>query len=177
MPKKRNSFWTFVFSMLPGAGHMYMGFMKLGVSIMALFFFTIFLSSFLDIGPLVYILPILWFYAFFDCINKQYSKDEDFARLEDHYLFTSDQFAGPDNIFTQKGKLIAGILLLVIGIYILWRNLLHFLCAILPSRFVNTLLNMTSNIPQIIIGVAIIVLGAWLIVGRKKEMDKNDPRP
>lgn len=50
--------------MLPGAGHMYMGFMNMGVSFMSVFFFVIFLSTWLDIGPLLFILPLIWFYSF-----------------------------------------------------------------------------------------------------------------
>lgn len=59
MIKRKSRFLTFVFSMLPGAGHMYMGFMKIGVSFMSVFFFLIFLSSWLNIGPLLYIAPLI----------------------------------------------------------------------------------------------------------------------
>ena len=45
MKKEKSKFLTFCFSLLPGAGHMYMGFMKMGLSLMAAFFFLIFLSS------------------------------------------------------------------------------------------------------------------------------------
>ena len=38
MTKKKSGFWTFVFSLLPGAAEMYMGFMKMGISLMGLFF-------------------------------------------------------------------------------------------------------------------------------------------
>lgn len=37
MIKKKNAILTFIFSMLPGAGEMYMGFMKQGVSLMSMF--------------------------------------------------------------------------------------------------------------------------------------------
>ena len=35
MTKKKNGFLAFCFSLIPGAGEMYMGFMKQGASIMA----------------------------------------------------------------------------------------------------------------------------------------------
>ncbi len=38
MTRKKNGFLTFIFSLLPGAGEMYMGFFKQGMSIMAIFF-------------------------------------------------------------------------------------------------------------------------------------------
>ena len=37
MTHKKSSFWRFLFSLIPGAGEMYMGFLKMGTSLMALF--------------------------------------------------------------------------------------------------------------------------------------------
>ena len=45
MRRKKSKFLTFIFSLLPGAGEMYMGFMKMGVSLMAEFFGIIFLAT------------------------------------------------------------------------------------------------------------------------------------
>ena len=50
MIRKKGSFLTFCFSMLPGAGEMYLGFMKRGASLMTLFFFIIFSSTWLQLG-------------------------------------------------------------------------------------------------------------------------------
>ena len=37
MQKQKHGFWLFIFSLIPGAGEMYMGFKKQGLSIMLLF--------------------------------------------------------------------------------------------------------------------------------------------
>ena len=37
MKKQKHGFWVFIFSLIPGAGEMYMGFKKQGISIMLLF--------------------------------------------------------------------------------------------------------------------------------------------
>ena len=37
MQKQKRGFWLFIFSLIPGAGEMYMGFKKQGISIMLLF--------------------------------------------------------------------------------------------------------------------------------------------
>lgn len=66
MIRKKSKGWTFIFSLLPGAGEMYMGFMKQGVSIMGLFFATIAVAATLNIGPLTIVLPIIWCYSFFN---------------------------------------------------------------------------------------------------------------
>lgn len=173
MRKKRSNFLTFVFSLLPGAGHMYMGFMKIGLSFMAAFFFVIFLSSWLDIGPLLFILPLLWFYSFFDCINKRYSTDEEFLLLEDSYLFSLDKFVRLDKDIFQKHRALSGILLLFLGGYLIWNNTLHLLSRYIPQEAYDAINNLTRLAPQIIIGLAIVAAGIKLIVGKKKESDMN----
>lgn len=171
MRKKRNKFFTFMFSLLPGAGHMFMGFMKMGLSLMSLFFFVIFLSSWLNIGPLLFILPILWFYSFFDCINKRYASDEEFILLEDNFLFSIDKLVETNSVVFQKRRLFVGLLLLLAGTYILWNNFIHMLSGYLPDMAYNMLINATNLIPQIVLGLIIIVVGVRLIIGKKKESD------
>ena len=173
MRKKKNKFLTFVFSMLPGAGHMYMGFMKLGISLMSAFFFLVFLSSWLNIGPLMFILPILWFYSFFDCLNKSYAGDEEFLSFEDTYLFSLDQILKMDKEMFQKRRLFAGILLLLLGIYLVWNNFLGLIARYMPNAAYQTLIDLTRDFPQVIVGIAIIAAGAKLIIGKKKESDIN----
>ena len=174
MRKKKSKFLTFCFSMLPGAGHMFIGFMKMGLSLMAAFFFVIFLSSWLNIGPLVFLLPLIWFYSFFDCMNKRYSTDEEFMLLEDNYLFSLEELVKIDMGILKKHRLFTGILLLLLGVYLIWNNILNSLSRYLPNEVYNAIYAITRVAPQIILGVAIIALGAKLISGKKKEFDSND---
>ncbi|MGH4139180.1 hypothetical protein [Clostridium sp.] len=174
MIKEKSKFLTFCFSMLPGAGHMYMGFMKMGLSFMAAFFFLIFLSSWLSIGPLLFVLPLIWFYSFFDCMNKRYSTDEEFLLLEDNYLFSLDELGKIDWGILKKHRLISGITLVILGIYLIWINTINSLTGYISDEAYNAIHNITRMAPQIIIGVVIIVVGAKLIVGKKRECDMND---
>ncbi len=174
MKREKNKFLTFCFSLLPGAGHMYMGFMKMGLSLMAAFFFVILVSSWLNIGPLLFILPLIWFYSFFDCINKRYSTEEDFLLLEDNYLFSLDELVKIDKSIFKKHGLFTGILLVLLGGYLIWNNILGSLYRYMPSEVYNAINDITRVAPQIIIGVTIIVIGLKLIKGKKKECDIND---
>lgn len=171
---RKSKFWIFIFSLFPGAGQMYLGFMKLGVSLMGLFFLIIFLSSWLMIGPLVYLLPVLWFYAFFDSINKGYSDDQTFARYQDHWLFSADWFPRADQSLTQKGRLIVGILALLLGISLLWNNILSFLSWLLPNAIFSVLEDMTRMAPQLILGAVIVAAGVWLIMGGRRNRSGGD---
>ena len=38
MTRKRRGFWLFIFSLVPGAGEMFLGFFKQGISVMTVFF-------------------------------------------------------------------------------------------------------------------------------------------
>ena len=174
MQKERSKFLTFCFSLLPGAGHMYMGFMKMGLSLMAAFFFIILLSTWLSIGPLLFILPLIWFYSFFDCMNKRYSTEAEFLLLEDDYLFSLEELVKMDKGIFKKNKMFSGIILVLLGCYLIWINIIRSLSSYMTEELYNAINNVTRVAPQIIIGVAIIAVGAKLIIGKKKECDMND---
>ncbi|MFL0266786.1 hypothetical protein [Candidatus Clostridium radicumherbarum] len=174
MIKKKSKFLTFVFSMLPGAGHMYMGFMKIGVSFMSVFFFLIFLSSWLDTGPLLFIAPIIWFYSFFDCANRLSLEEDKLLLLEDKYLFSIDRLVKLDKDIFAKRRLAAGVLLLFFGIYLLLGNIMHFLQPYISYKIYSIIYNLIRQAPQIIIGVAIVALGIKLIKGKKMESEAYD---
>ena len=171
MTKKKDKVLTVLFSLLPGAGHMYMGFMKMGVSYMSAFFIVIFLSSWLDIGPLLFLIPVLWFYSFFDSINKRFSSDEEFAAYEDRYPFSREAIAGKR--FQKSGRLAAGLVLLVLGVIMLWKNLLQWFSPVIPEPVYLALSSATRSAPQIIFAAIIIVIGVRLIMGKKKEAGRD----
>ncbi|MEY7998749.1 hypothetical protein AB8U03_00815 [Clostridium sp. Mt-5] len=171
---KRGNFLTFIFSLLPGAGHMYIGFMKMGISFMSMFFFIIFISTWLHIGPLLFFLPLIWFYSFFDCMNKQYLPDEEFSLLEDNYLFSFDKLMTLDKDLFKRRRLFVGILLLLLGIYLIWINIMRILVSYIPNALYNVINNLTAIAPQIIVGISIIIVGIKLIAGKKRESDSDD---
>lgn len=175
MTKKKGKFLTFIFSLLPGAAHMYMGFMKQGVTLMGLFFFTFFMASWLNVGPLMFLVPIVWFYAFFDANNKNSLDDVEFYTLEDNYLFNFDDntMFALEKVLHGKGKLVLAIVLILIGINMIWKNIYYYMYGWLPSFIRNFMSDLMYRIPQLIIGVFIILLGVYLIRGKKNEFDKT----
>jgi len=176
---KRSKFWTIVFAFLPGAGHMYNGFMKLGVSFMGLFFGLWMVASVVNIGPLAFLAPVIWFYAFFDCVNKIFQNDDEFYMQEDRYLFTKEQLENMNiNVFKERNLLIGAILILI-GIYALWNNVvLHILSVydLLSPAVYQVIVNFGNIIPQLVVGGLIIWAGIALIMGKKKEIDVKEVR-
>jgi hypothetical protein len=175
MIKKKNEFLTFIFSMLPGAGEMYMGFMKRGLSLMSFFFILIFIGSWLHIGPLLFILPVLWFYSFFDTHNLRSMPDDEFYAMEDNYVLIPELLKENGLQLQSKFRNIIAIALIIIGFSILWNNIFDLFRDILPPFISNILYYFGHYIPQFIIGGAIILLGFYLIHGKKIELDKTKP--
>ena len=83
MKKQKHGFWVFIFSLIPGAGEMYMGFKKQGLSIMLLFWGSIALASITGLGWLAMFLPVIWFYSFFNVHNLKSLSEEEFYSVED----------------------------------------------------------------------------------------------
>ncbi len=78
--KRKSGFLLFWFSLLPGAGEMYLGFMRQGLSLMGLFWGIIALTAWLELGPFLLILPILFFTAFFTLTTCLSSRTTSFTR-------------------------------------------------------------------------------------------------
>lgn len=173
MQRKKSRSLTFIFSLLPGAGHMYMGFMKSGLSFMAMFFFIIFLGNFFNVGSFLLIEPLVWFYAFFDCMNKSSLNDEEFLLIEDKYLFSMDKILELNEGLIKKNKFVVGCAVLLFGIYLLWNSILQRLWSVIPQFEYDILTRITSSVPQIVISIIIIIIGIKLVVGKKKESDMD----
>lgn len=174
MIRKKNSFLTFIFSMLPGAGHMYMGFMKQGVSLMTLFFGINFLGSWLAIGPSVLIAFVIWFYAFFDCLNKTAMSDEEFYQLEDKFFWGLFDDGEVVQQAKQNGRIrmFTAVGLIFVGIMTLWQNFWDLLYLIFPQEWVEWISDFSYKIPRVVFALVIIYIGLRMIVGKKKELDK-----
>lgn len=172
MIKKKNRFFTFIFSFLPGAGHMYMGFMNRGVSLMSCFFLIIFASVWLNMGPLMFIVLIVWFYSFFDTHNIRSMPDDEFYELEDKYIVFPEFLKDSSYRELQKKyRNIIAVILIILGFTVLWNNFFDIFSYMLPDEFRNLLYSFGHNLPQLVIGVAIILFGIHLIRGKKQELD------
>ena len=177
MIRKKSSFLTFCFAIIPGAGQMYLGFMKRGVSLMSVFFLITLFASWLHTAPLMYIAPIIWFYAFFDALNLRAMPDDEFYALEDNYIIIPDISTENMQLIRGKYRNIFAVLLIIIGFFILWNNFFDMIDDFLPYYIRNLLYRSGRFIPQLLVGIAIIALGIYLIRGKKRDLDKLEPDP
>lgn len=66
---------TLALSIIPGAGHMYLGYQRKGLVLMGGFFFAIFFMGWLNLSFLLFLLPLIWFYSFFDAFHTLNGSD------------------------------------------------------------------------------------------------------
>ena len=122
MQKQKRGFWLFIFSLIPGAGEMYMGFKKQGISIMFLFWGVFAIGACTGMDWLVFLIPIIWFYSFFNVHNLKSLSEEEFYSIEDSYVLHMDELAGDiSSLLKHHGKITA-ILLIFLGASILTRK-------------------------------------------------------
>lgn len=84
---------TVALSMVPGAGHMYLGLQNRGLALMTLFFFSVFLMGWLRMSVFVFVLPVIWFYSLFDAYHRvenfQWPHENEWESAEQELPFLS----------------------------------------------------------------------------------------
>ena len=105
--KKKSRFLSFCFSFLPGAAEMYMGFMKTGMSLMLVFFLLIAFSGWIQQTIIVLFDVVVWFYGFFHANHLAGLSDEEFAQVEDEYIFGMESFLGTKGYVEKHQKWVA----------------------------------------------------------------------
>lgn len=169
MIKKKNSFWTFMFSLIPGAAEMYMGLMKTGVSLMTMFFFVICIAVWLNAGPILFIAAVIWFYSFFHARNLAALEESELQQVEDRYLLLDESMLEGKNLLARYRKGIAA-LCIIGGLALLWDRVSYWLNDLLIAMF-HCEYTYVDAVPQIAFAVIIIIFGIWLIRGKKKELE------
>lgn len=173
MTKQKRGLWVFIFSLIPGAGEMYMGFRRQGISIMLLFWAIIAVSAGTGMGWFLMFLPVLWFYSFFNVHNLKSLTEEEFYSIEDTYILHLDELLGDADGFFQKHRTLTAVVLIVLGVSILWNNFLDLLYWFLPSYIVEFMSNLNYRLPQIIMAVAIIAAGMYILSRKKQELESS----
>ena len=168
--KKKSGFLTFCFSLLPGAGEMYLGFMKMGISLMGLFFGLIALSSILNVGTLMLIDAVLWFYSFFHVHNLAGMSDSEYMNTKDVFLFNLDVFFDSDKNHVEKYRKVIAVILIIAGILLLWGGMKMLVISYLPDVILRLISRLERTIPRMLAGIGIIIGGFYMIKGKKEEL-------
>ncbi|WP_342429313.1 hypothetical protein [Neobacillus sp. FSL H8-0543] len=122
--KKSKAIATFL-SIFPGAGHLYLGLQRRGIQLMAAFLFSIYILDVLRLGIFLFLIPIIWFYSFFDAMQNVSKYGEE--KIEDvpiiSYLINHQKWVG--------------IGLVTMGVYYLLMNVVVPVFAPMLERLIN----------------------------------------
>ena len=172
MKQKKNKFFTLLFSFLPGAAEMYMGFMKSGISLMAVFCLSIMIPSVFHLSDAFICLAFLvWFYGFFHARNLAAYDEGLIYELHDEFIWESFGCKGTFEITSPVLRKWAAVILIVLGIGMLWATLKDVIYALIPHHLWNVLSPFVDMVPQLAVSVLIIFVGLKLIQGKKEELD------
>lgn len=170
--QKKNKIFTFIWSLVPGAAEMYMGFMKMGLSIMAVFCLSIMVPSVIRASDVFILIPFMvWFYSFFHARNLAACADETFGQLADAYIW--EEFLDGRELHLPRGaarKWIA-VILIVLGATLLWENMSYFILALIPEEMWDQMYWMIDKVPGVVIALLIIAMGVHMIRGKKESLD------
>lgn len=150
--RKYNKFYTALFSLIPGAGHMYLGLMKKGFQFMFMFFGVIMVTDLIYSARSFTILNIvIWFYAFFDAYHTRRKLEKDIPVNEDLFLELKLNNAKPKYV---------GITLIILGSIVLFQQVIVELLSlgiiIIPPYIKIAILDSIFPIVLVLIGVFIL---------------------
>lgn len=173
--QKKNKFFTFMFSFIPGAAEMYMGFMKRGISLMALFLVCLVIPLSTRLFEALALSSVLvWVYSFFHARNLAALPTELFDALEDHFVWEGFLEKKSFKISSPAISKWAGGILMVIGTLILWNNFSAMIYNLIPDRYWDKLYPMIDRFPQVVMAVLIIAIGFKLMAGKKEELNGDE---
>ena len=170
--KKKNRFFTFIFSFLPGAAEMYMGFMKNGFSLMLCFLLPF--ALIVIYGGLDFLMPIcavMWFYGFFHARNYAGMDDMTFDAMTDKYIWEEFSDLNFSKVSAKTAKKWIAAALIVIGAALIWDYCSGRLYRLIPEGYWDDIYPALSNIPQVVISILMVIVGIRMVVGKKKELD------
>ena len=170
MQRKKSRFWLFLFSFMPGAGEMYMGFMKMGLSLMLGFMILVAIVGYTNLGVLAVFPVAMYIYSFFHANNLSSLDDVTFHKIEDQYLFGFDGIEHMNVKLNGRNRKIAAVILIVLGVMMLWQVIFNLLCDIFgwDNRFLSAIYYFVrDDLPRAVVGIAVIWAGLALIRGKR----------
>jgi len=193
----KNKFLTFLFSIIPGVGHMYLGYMKRGAEFMTMFAVSAYFATGLMggwsyrlnlelIGVIfLLILPIIWFYQMFDsmhAISQMRRLGIEVPEDDGFFIpgFSNITNTKALNVFKNRKvvKTIAAVFV-ILGVYILFVNITGGISNILINsrvsrQFIDGYNMVLNHIPSVIISLVLIFGGIKLLLGKNDNQNNQD---
>lgn len=146
---------------------MYLNMMKKGIVLMTFFCGVGFIAAFFNIELLLFLLPVVWFYSFFDANNSGHLTYEERIGADSDFMMGLYQMASGDtkNVL-KKGHAFLGVIFVLLGLYLLFDNVFRDLLWSLDS-YLPGFRGIFHKFPTLLIAIFIIVWGIRLVKGEK----------
>lgn len=159
---KKNALLTFIFACIPGAGQMYYGYMRRGLSLVTLFCVASGIG--VIIPPILLATLIIWMYAFFDTYDLiRYLVSG--SPKPDDFIWGDRIDLGRFKTFTPRGNRIIGWVLVACGVWVLFDSwvapILHDVFITLGIEYLYY--NLVGQLPTIIVAGMLIYFGIRLL--------------
>ena len=168
----KNGFLTLCFSFIPGAGQMYQGYMKRGLTQVLLFVIPLMIGG-VFLPVLMVLSAVVYMYSFFDSLNLHAQLRQGTAPA-DTFLFSWDGGEDLARLVDRRHHLI-GWCLVALGVAGLYQSFVSpWLWALVnyfpyDSLVYQMLDRAVRAVPALAVGLVFIGLGLWLIKGGKKK--------
>ena len=178
---QKNGILTFLFAFIPGAGQMYQGYMKRGLSLILMCCAICMVAAL--ISPAAFFLIVVWMYSFFDTFNLRAQIATGTAPTDDYLVHFDPKDKRLVQMMLDSHKLV-GWMLIAFGVLVAYENILMNALNDLMWRwgqnnpFFRAFYLVMDQLPQVVVCVALIVCGIWLVkgpkAGRKPEGSSAD---
>lgn len=173
MKKQKQGFLTFICSLIPGAGEMYMGFEKQGMSILITFWGIVALATFTGMAFILWALPVIWFYSFFHTHNLKNLSEEEFMLEKDRYLINLGYLIDNKEELLQKYRTVIAGALILVGVTVIGKALISVLWNVIPMYLYDIFSSAIHLIGGGVIGIGIIILGVYFL-RKRDEAEENE---
>lgn len=170
----KNGFLTLLFAFIPGAGQMYQGYAKRGLSLAGIFAASL---VFADVfySPLACVALVAWMYSFFDALNLRSQLLLDAAPQDDYLIHVERCDSWLRELARKNQHTLLGWGLVALGVLIAYENIIMELFGDLLYRFgqnsavVRLIYLALNRLPTVLFCVALIWCGMRLVRGPRGD--------
>ena len=171
---KKNAFLTFIFACIPGAGQMYYGYMKRGLSMIT--FFCLFIMAGTLVDVLVVGSVIVWMYSFFDTYDL--IRHMAAGEPKEDSLLVPGNYEEIKKLLPQHNRLI-GWGLVGFGVWALYDTFIStwlytLLCSLVGNGYAYDII---TGIPNVVIAALLIFAGLKLLGLHPETKHGDDELP
>ena len=176
----KNGFLTFCCAFIPGAGQMYQGYMKRGLSLILTACLIGMVSSLLN--PVLLLLVVVWMYSFFGTFNLRAQIIADTAPEDDYLVHFDPRDKRLARALLDSHKLV-GWCLIAIGALIAYEQIIMNTLGDILWRWGQkapvwrAIYLVMDQLPEVVLCVALILCGIWLVRGPRAKKAAPEAAP